>query len=167
MKKLLLILLIIGAVAVGTLIYGASKPSKQSFSSQNNTKQQKPPPPTQNTINPQAKSENTVAVIKSEKDSTGIAYSTYQGPTPDVSETLNLGNGNVDVRLVEAKTGQYIKLTFTANIRDELRIEGYNATTNVEPGRESGIALTVNKVGQFPIKLVKTNKIVGTLIIKE
>lgn len=100
-------------------------------------------------------------------DSTGIVYDdSYTEPTADVTAQFNLGSGAGEQQTVTAKKGQRIRITFTASFRDEVKIDGYNAADNVEPMREDAISFIVDKTGSFPIRLVKANKVVGTLKVE-
>lgn len=86
-------------------------------------------------------------------------------PAPDVTAQINIGNGSPDPKTITAKQGQRISITFTASIRDQVVIEGYNYDTYVEPMRDSTLGFQTNNKGTFNIKLVKLKKVIGMLVV--
>lgn len=160
-------ILVVAAGVFGFKIFGSTK--NTTVRTKTNAESKKSNEENKTTIDNQEQdtSDKPEIVLSNEPlDSTGIRYGTYNGPKADVSAQINIGNGNNESKTITAKKDQQVSILFTAGIRDELRIDGYNATTNVEPGRESTIQFAATKTGEFPIKLVNTKKTVGILIIK-
>lgn len=127
-----------------------------------------PSPVTQETKKPTAtKPSTSAAVADSESTEITVGYDNdYTEPTPDVTAQFNLGSGSGEQKTVTVQKGQRVRISFTANFRDEVKIDGYNAADNVEPMRDSSISFIVDKTGSFPIRLVKANKIIGTLQVQ-
>lgn len=161
---------LVGVAGVGIivlLLYVWTKPNNSS-----NTYTKIAPPPTSQGTH-KSSNENQLAATKppsvvpaTSVDSTGIIYGNYTEPTADVTAQFNLGSGAGEQQTVTAKKGQRVRITFTANFRDEVKIDGYNAADNVEPMREDATSFIVDKTGSFPIRLIKANKIVGTLKVE-
>lgn len=84
----------------------------------------------------------------------------------DINAQINVGNGSPEIKIISAKKGQRVSILFTASIRDQVKIEGYNVDTYIEPLRESTIGFNVDKAGSFKITLVKLKKTIGTLNIE-
>lgn len=100
-------------------------------------------------------------------DETGLSLypKAPKEPAPDVSVDFNVTGSSENQKTITAKAGQRLSIKFTANFRDEVRIEAYDVITNIEPGRESTVAFTVDKSGTFAITLVKTKKTIGALTV--
>jgi heme/copper-type cytochrome/quinol oxidase subunit 2 len=172
MNKTFFILLVIGLTVLGIL--GYSVINSNSTWGEIHTTNSKPitleetafsdPGILTNSLEPKV-----VAANKNIPDETGwSAFPRLSSPLPepDITSQINVGNGSIEPKSIMAKVGQQVKITFTAVIRDEVRIEEYDINTYVEPQRESTVQFTAKKIGKFLIVLVKTKKTVGTLIIK-
>lgn len=160
---------IIGVLLVGGAVYFLVKSGDQEPTTFRNTNGTKSDEGQQDKI---VESKNgTQAGIDSgnaysETGESGTTRTPLPEPVPDVTATMDLGKGTSEPKTVVAKKGDRVSILFTASIRDEVKISGYDIVTNVEPGRNSGIAFNTDKVGEFAITLVKINKIVGTLRVR-
>ncbi len=169
MNKTLYTILFIAVVVlalIGFKIFGSDKDSStgsNTFTKSSDNKKQTEL--VANNQTPDKENQSGVVFSNEPLDSTGIRYSSYEGPKADVETKISIGNSNIEPKTITAKEGQRVSITFTSGIRDEMHIEGYNASTYVEPGRESTIQFQANKSGKFSITLVQTKKTIGTLII--
>lgn len=174
MNKKAYIFIATGIIFLAIVVYFLVKPGSQKPTTYQNNNQPKLGDNSQtkdagslaskdgDTTKPLANSGNT----SSETGSSVNASPPSKEPSPDVVVAMDLGSGSPEPKTVQAKQGDRVRITFTANIRDEVKIASYDIVTNVEPRRDSSIAFNADKVGEFAITLVKTNKIVGTLRVQ-
>lgn len=153
MKKTYVIILIVGIVIIGLVIYITTRSSKNTATT------------TYRSNNQQSKSINT---NKSDVvESNTAATETSETPKADVSTKFNLGTGNFEARTVNARKGQQVSLGFEASFEDEVRIDEYDIKNiYVLPLSEETIQFAADKAGEFRIYLVKRNKTIGTLKVK-
>ncbi len=166
MKKIIIIIILLlaaGAVYVftrpgrnQTTIYKSDTPSHTEDLPQPSTSRTIQPAPNDKT--PQPNSGNL-------SPETGWSAFPKVGeqPAPDVTAQINVGAGSPEPKTISARQGQRVSITFTASIRDQVVIEGYNYDTYIEPLRDSTLGFTADKKGSFKIRLVNKKTVVGIL----
>ncbi len=167
MKKILIFAMLL----VGALVYFFVKPTGEQTTFYNKNESEKVEVKKIETpIQTQASSPK-IPEPNSGNKSPETGWSAFPGvlkpqAAPDVNAQISAGNGSPELQTISAKKGQRVSILFTANIRDLVKIEGYNIETYIESRRDSTIGFNADKKGIFPITLVKLNKTVGTLNIE-
>ena len=153
MKSTSTILIILGVVFIGLVAYAALRSNKTETASTYKSSDQQGKPASSNPA--------------SRQTSEPIRPDTAKTPEPDVSEKFNLGTGNFETKIVNARKGQQVSLWFEASFEDEIRVDGYDIKDiYVLPLSEHSVQFAADKTGEFRIYLVKRNKTIGTLIVK-
>lgn len=169
MKKLIIIIILL--LAAGT-VYIFTRPGSrnQTITYQSDAPshaENLPQPSTSRTIQPAPN--NNTPQPNSGNLSPETGWSAFpkvgEQPAPDVTAQINIGTGSPEPKTLSARQGQRVSITFTASIRDQVIIEGYNYDTYVEPMRDSTLGFAVDKKGSFKIQLVNKKTVVGILNI--
>lgn len=163
----------LAALLVTGILYWVFQSKDQAPTTFQNTNSSKPSNSKQSeeNISTNSKAEPKQPVANSGNTSPETGWSGFPGssepePKPNVTAEFYVKNGSEEKLSVSAKQGERVSIKFTANFRDEVIIKGYEVVTNIEPMRDSTVSFNADKAGEFGVRLVKANKIIGTLRVR-
>ncbi|GAB3401697.1 cupredoxin domain-containing protein [Flindersiella endophytica] len=88
------------------------------------------------------------------------------GQVKALTAKIEKGAVTPNAEKLEVKAGTTIKITVTADMKDELHVHGYDKSVELQPGKPATLEFVADTTGEFEIESHGTDKLIYQLVVQ-